>query len=340
MTNVSPRLAAGVLVLTLTAAGTGLRLTAATGLLGKATPETRSAALPLAGKLMVAGAATINGKKALPGTTIFSENRIAVAATVGNVATITLDRLGRVDLQPGTELVLRFAAGFIGGELLAGHAVVRNLAGVKVELHTPTGLATTDGQDPVATVASTQLEKVLTPQEMAAAALTLIQKSEEAAAATKRSLEQVRQQRDVVKTLCLNGKLNELNAVVRSMQNRQKSLQDAVKLNDKNQAQSEFDQIKRLQERTAQFQAEASQCVGEESNPPNQDPSIKIEEPTLSPDPPFPPGNPPGGGGGGFGGGGGGGGGGLGGLVGAAAAAGAGTAMAVSAKTDTNGCVR
>ena len=116
----SHRIVAAALVLTMSIAGTGLPLpAAAAGKVGEASKEVRKADTLLAGKLMVAGAATINGKKALSGTTIFSENRIAVANTAGNQALINLGQLGRIDLAPGTELVLRLANGLIGGELLA-----------------------------------------------------------------------------------------------------------------------------------------------------------------------------------------------------------------------------
>lgn len=259
MLHLSPRIAAGALVLTLTVAGTGLRLAAASGLLGETAAETRAAALPLAGKLVVAGAATINGKKALSGTTIFSENRIAVAAAFGNVATITLDGLGRVDLQPGTELVLRFAEGFIGGKLLAGQAVIHNLAGVKVALQTPTGLATADGQEAIATVASTQLEKVLTPQEMATEAAKLVQLGQEAATTTQRLLEQTK---DEAKKRCLKDKQDQLNAAVKSMQEHQEALQAAVKENNKNRAQDEFGALKVLQTQIAKLLEEARRCPG------------------------------------------------------------------------------
>lgn len=156
----SHRIVAGALVFTAAIAWAGLFWpVAAAGEANPAKRTVRNRPLPLAGKLLVTGTATINGKKALSGSTIFSENRITVAKTTGNVATITLGGLGRLDLQPGTELVLRFADGIIGGELLAGEAVIHNNAGVKVALQTPAGFVTADGKTATATVANTQQQQ-------------------------------------------------------------------------------------------------------------------------------------------------------------------------------------
>jgi hypothetical protein len=154
MMKVTPRVASLVLVLTLCTTGSIARWVAAATGGSEAKPAPSLTGLPLAGTLMVAGPATINGKKALSGSTIFSENRIAVANTVGNGGKIRLGRLGNIEVKPGTELVLRFADHFIGGELIVGEAIIRSNAGVKVALLTPRGLAAADGLAAAATLAS------------------------------------------------------------------------------------------------------------------------------------------------------------------------------------------
>lgn len=154
MTKITPRVASVVLVLTLCISGSIARWVAAATGESEAKPAPSLTGAPIFGKLMVTGPATINGKKALPGSTIFSENRIAVANTVGNGGRISLGRLGNVDVKPGTELVLRFSDKFIGGELLVGEAIIRSNAGVKVALLTPKGWAAADGLAAAATLAS------------------------------------------------------------------------------------------------------------------------------------------------------------------------------------------
>jgi hypothetical protein len=283
MLNLSSRLAAGALVLTLTVAGTGLRLAAAVGLPGETATETRSTALPLAGKLVVAGRATINGKKALSGSTIFSENRIAVANTVGNAATITLGRLGRVDMQPGTELVLRFADGFIGGELLAGHAVIRNLAGVKVALKTPAGVVTEDEPDPAQQGDSPKLEKVLTPQEMMEQAAAIVKSSQQVAAQANKMLDGARREKDIMQANCLNSKLTEINALARNAQGRQKDLAEAVAAKDQVKMNDEFNVLKVLRAKLASLDQEMSQCVGQDTSDTGKS-EVKTEIPSDSSD--------------------------------------------------------
>lgn len=158
----SHRIVAGALILSMSLVGTGFPLpNPAVGKAveaGKSAPskEVSKANTWLAGKLLVTGAATINGKKALSGSTVFSENRIAVANTAGNQALLNLGQLGRIDMGPGTELVLRLANGLISGELLAGEAVIKNNAGVKVALRTAAGLVTADGRTATITVANAE----------------------------------------------------------------------------------------------------------------------------------------------------------------------------------------
>ena len=111
---------------------------------------------PLTGQMVVTGSATINGKKALTGTTVFTDSRVEVACTKGNAATVNLGRLGRIELGPGAQMMVRFADGKISGELLAGKAVVTNAPGVKVAINTPQGVSATDGKDASVLAVSSQ----------------------------------------------------------------------------------------------------------------------------------------------------------------------------------------
>ncbi|HKQ72408.1 MAG TPA: hypothetical protein VJ810_01675 [Blastocatellia bacterium] len=108
------------------------------------------------GQLIVAGSVTVNDKRAITGTTVFTESRIAVACAKGSSALINLGRLGRIDLAAGSKLVLRFSDGLIGGDLIEGKAVVSTPAGVKVALNTPDGVSSADGADAAVTPVVTQ----------------------------------------------------------------------------------------------------------------------------------------------------------------------------------------
>ncbi len=105
-----------------------------------------SAATPgqLTGELWMSGAATVNGKTAVTGLTVLSGNRIQTGKD--GIAVINLGKLGRVKLQPETDLVLNFTDSAISGNLNTGLALVNASEGVAVNLQTPCGEAVADQQ--------------------------------------------------------------------------------------------------------------------------------------------------------------------------------------------------
>lgn len=117
---------------------------------------TSSKDVQIAGQLIVTGNVTINDKKAINGTTVFSSSKIAVACAKGNSAIVNLGRLGRVELSPGTKIMLKFSDGAIGGDLLEGKAVVSTPAGVKVTINTPDGVTNADGKEASVTPVNSQ----------------------------------------------------------------------------------------------------------------------------------------------------------------------------------------
>ncbi|MGE0132052.1 MAG: hypothetical protein AB7U82_28555 [Blastocatellales bacterium] len=108
------------------------------------------------GQLIVTGSVTVNEKRAITGTTVFTDSRIAVACAKGSSAIVNLGRLGRVELTAGSRLVLRFSDGLINGDLLEGKAVVSTPAGVKVAVNTPEGVSSADGKEATVTPVATQ----------------------------------------------------------------------------------------------------------------------------------------------------------------------------------------
>jgi hypothetical protein len=101
-------------------------------------------AMKAAGELSVTGSVSINGTSAISGATVFSDSKIKTDRNSG--ATISLGKLGRVQLGPETEMTLRFADGAIGGNLTSGRAVVNAPAGVGVSIATADGIAVADGK--------------------------------------------------------------------------------------------------------------------------------------------------------------------------------------------------
>lgn len=107
-----------------------------------------------------------------------------------------------------------------------------------------------------------QRKAQLSPAEELAAADKLIPQMEQAANGIRRQLEKARADRDVVKTLCLNDKLSQIDTAIRSARDRRSALQAAQ--NDAETAHHEFTILTVLGQRAQQLTAEANQCIGEE----------------------------------------------------------------------------
>lgn len=130
--------------------------------------------------------------------------------------------------------------------------------------------AQTSGQTTPSTAGGTsasaglQQQLQLSPQEQLAQADASIAKMSLSASGVRRSLEQARAQRDVVKTLCLNDKLNQIDVAVRSAQDRRTTLDQAVSRKDADLSNHEFTILQVLRQRVDQLDFEARQCLGEE----------------------------------------------------------------------------
>lgn len=102
------------------------------------------------------------------------------------------------------------------------------------------------------------------PQEELSQAESALARIDQASGTVRRQLEKARAARDVVKTLCLNDKLSQIDVAGRSGRDRQAALQSAVQRNDVELANHEFTILTVLRQRVEQLSAEANQCIGEE----------------------------------------------------------------------------
>jgi hypothetical protein len=98
------------------------------------------------GELSVSGQVTVNGQKVISGGTLFSDSVIATAEK--SSATVSISKLGRVELAPNTSLKINFTENSIVGLLEGGSAHVSTLAGVSVNLTTKDGAVIVDGAQP------------------------------------------------------------------------------------------------------------------------------------------------------------------------------------------------
>jgi hypothetical protein len=104
----------------------------------------------------------------------------------------------------------------------------------------------------------------LSPQEELAQSDAILARIDTAAGTVRRQLEGARAARDVVKSLCLNDKLSQIDVANRSARDRQSALQAAVQRSDAELANHEFTILTVLRQRVEQLTAEANQCIGEE----------------------------------------------------------------------------
>jgi hypothetical protein len=151
---------------------------------------------------------------------------------------------------------------------------------------------TSTGSAGTSASAGLQQNVQLSPQEQLLQADASVARMRVSSATVRRGLEQARQQRDVVKTLCLNDKLNQIDIAMRSAQDRRTTLDQAVTRRDADLANHEFTILQVLRQRVDQLDFEARQCLGEELQflgdtkiITNIDPGMPSEETTSFPDP-------------------------------------------------------
>ncbi len=99
----------------------------------------------VAGDLWLTGAVTMNGTSVTSGMTVFNNSQVKTAR--GSFATVNLGKLGRIKLEPESEMILQFANGLIGGNQLAGLAAISANKGIKSKVTTPHVLVEADGSD-------------------------------------------------------------------------------------------------------------------------------------------------------------------------------------------------
>lgn len=100
----------------------------------------------------------------------------------------------------------------------------------------------------------------------------------------RQALEKARIQRDVVKTLCLNDKLNQTDVAIRSARERKESLAAAAQRADSDLANHEFTILGVLRQRVDQLTAEANQCIGQEASTIGDSAVSFTVDPGMAPD--------------------------------------------------------
>jgi len=103
------------------------------------------------------------------------------------------------------------------------------------------------------------------PEEMLARAKQFVIGIEQSSGSISRQLQAARKDRDVVRVLCLNDKLNQVDVALGSAQDRLDSLRTAVTRSDADRSRHEFTVLEVLNDRVRVLINESNQCVGEET---------------------------------------------------------------------------
>jgi len=148
------------------------------------------------------------------------------------------------------------------------------VGGLSLLIGTGIAAAQAGGPTPPDASAGVARQVTLSPQEQVAQVEGFVARMESTRNSVRRQLETARTQRDVVKVLCLNDKLNQIDVAIRSARERKQALESAAQRNDVDLANHEFTILTVLRQRTDQLTAEANQCIGEEG--------VSIDEAAVS----------------------------------------------------------
>lgn len=103
------------------------------------------------------------------------------------------------------------------------------------------------------------------PVDQAVSASEVLVRMDSARGTVRRMLEEARAQRDVIKTLCLDDKLNQIDVAIRSARDRKNTIDGAVKKNDVELVNHETTLLNVLRQRIEQLVVEANTCISKET---------------------------------------------------------------------------
>ena len=143
----------------------------------------------------------------------------------------------------------------------------------------------------------------LNPAEQLAEAERVGQEAQQLSRRVSAMLDEARQDRDIIRVTCLNDKLTQINANIRTLENRIDNLQASVDSADRDRGGHEFTVISVLDQKLNLLEREASQCIGEDifetgattvtteidEGTPTDDPTVIPLTPPSSPVPYIPP---------------------------------------------------
>ncbi|HJL21851.1 MAG TPA: hypothetical protein RMH80_06435 [Polyangiaceae bacterium LLY-WYZ-15_(1-7)] len=135
----------------------------------------------------------------------------------------------------------------------------------------------------------------LGPQEQLQEARAIQQRGTDLSRRVSAMLDEARQERDIIRVTCVNDKLTQVNANLRTVEQRIDNLEDAVEADDSSRRNHEFTVITVLGQKFVVLDREAAQCIGQDIFETGAtrviteiDPDTPTEDPRTLPD--IPPG--------------------------------------------------
>lgn len=104
----------------------------------------------------------------------------------------------------------------------------------------------------------------LSAQEQAAEAQATEERGTNISRRVMAMLDEARRARDIIRVTCLNDKLTQINAHLRTLQNRRENLQEAVDTGDESRRNHEFTVITVLGQHFRTLEQEANACIGQD----------------------------------------------------------------------------
>ena len=77
-------------------------------------------------------------------------------------------------------------------------------------------------------------------------------------------LDEARRERDIIRVTCLNDKLTQINAHLRTLESRKRNLEEAIATSDDGRRNHEFTVITVLGQHFSTLEQEANQCLGQD----------------------------------------------------------------------------
>jgi hypothetical protein len=133
-------------------------------------------------------------------------------------------------------------------------------------LHTGAS-AQTDGASAASRSADLGLQQKvsLSPAEQASEAGEILVRMDSSRGVVRRMLEESRAKRDVVKQLCLDDKLSQIDIALRNARERKTEVEIAAATNDADLASHAFTVLSVFRQRSEQLVAEANLCIGKDA---------------------------------------------------------------------------